>query len=393
MRLNTPRWILVTLLGGLLGLSLALPDWARLYRRGEQWTANSGRYGTPAALYRATVAEQRRLLRLRAEAARAFVRQSLVNVPRAADTATVAWAPGSVPATSALLRAVIDSNVRSIGDSVARLRARAHRDGAPVIHTTLIEIPVALAEGDGPLGRRNNSVVSAAWVVLPDSLGGSTCAVAFKQGAFVNAMTKGNPLGPCFWYAAFGAPGSTMREFMEAQAFQGTARMGSYRADSLNRRGVWVPDIINEPYMMGQLDTRVTYLALTCVARGGAACSRAAFDAYLSSRASWLHGTATVPWNDPLTWLQRVSVPMLATDLGAVRFQRLWASDRPFPEAFADAAGESFDDYVRHAFMRSFGGGYHPGPWPSGATFLLFLIVAGILLGLLVVSDRRPTVA
>jgi hypothetical protein len=91
--------------------------------------------------------------------------------------------------------------------------------------------------------------------------------------------------------------------------------------------------------------------------------------------------------------MNMLSVPSLATRLGPERFARLWRSERPFDEAFADAAGEPIDPYIRRAFVRSYGSRYHPGPWPLVAAVAVLLIVAGLCIALPFADARRPSVA
>lgn len=398
MRLTNLRWVLVTLLGGLLAAALALPDWGALLIREGTYDFNGGYFYRDAVqrtISSAGRAESVRNWRLRAEAARAFARGSLAEPPTARDTSLVTWmSVAALPAADPRLRAVIDT-VRLLDDSIAHLRSRAARGAGRPVRVALIAMPEAIANGDGPLGAHPRTGSVGAWYVLPDSLGGATCAVVVKQGQLLmHGTMAANPLGPCFWYAAFGDPGRTMTRFLEEQGFAGMARAGVLPRSEARSGGEFaLPQLFAELGMMGQLNWMGSLPSLVCIAHGGPACTRAAIDLYQRGGRGALGSSATISWSYELQWPRVLSVPNLVADLGPERFARLWRSDRPFADAFAEASGESLDRYIQRAFQRESNASYHAGPWPRlGAAVALF-VVAGLCLGLLFASDRRPSVA
>lgn len=398
MRLTKGRWVLVTLLGGLLAAALALPDWGALLDRQITFEVDGYYYyrdPVQRTMSRAIRTESVRNLRLRAEAARAFARRSLAERPAARDTSLVTWVTAAaLPATDPRLRAVTDT-VRWLEDSIARLRSRAARGAGAPVRVALVAMPDAMASGDGPLGAQSNQGSVGAWYVLPDSLGGATCAVVVKQGQLLmHGSVLANPLGPCFWYAAFGDPGRTMTRFLEEQGFAGMARAGVLtRGDASSGGEFALPQLFAELGMMGQLNWMGSLPSLVCNAHGGPSCTESAVGRYQRGGRDALRMSATIPWSYGLQFPRAMSVPNLVADLGPERFARLWRSDRPFADAFAEASGEPLDRYIQRAYQRESNASYHAGPWPLLGSLAALLIVAGLCLASLFASDRRPSVA
>ncbi|MBI3567845.1 MAG: hypothetical protein HY084_06540 [Gemmatimonadetes bacterium] len=398
MRLTVQRWLMVTLAGGALATVLALPDWSRMMDEGARPNARFDQSVGPRS--RERVAQDRRIAALRSEAAREFVQRALAASPMARDTGLVRWIPSaSLPGDTIAARRLF-ANAQSLADSALHLRARAGAAAGTPIRVALIGIPPSEDTGSGPLGQhRNLGNYMFGWIVLPDSLGGRTCAVAFRARAIVVARpARENPLGPCFWYAAFGAPGRAMRGMLESQSFAGLSRAGIQPSpdDSLREASrVALPSVVGEMLLMQSLDYYGWGgMNLVCVARGGPTCSASALDEYRWFGRDPSFRGSTFVWTDRFRWLNTVSVPALAAHLGPARFAQLWRSDQPFNEAFAAAAGESVDEYVRARLLRSMGGTrYHPGPWPRPFAFAVLAAIVALCLALPLREDRRPSVA
>lgn len=398
MRLTPQRWLLVTLLGGALGLALALPNWGDLT---DRYTFYDQRERPLRALRREVRAERIRFDQLRREAVRALVRQSLAAAPVLSTGEVLTWIPQSPLAADVAAhdsRAVhVLGGIRQLSDSITRIRSRLQASAAPPPGVVLIQVPAAVSSGRGPLGLQPNRFGGATsrWFVFPDSLKGAACAATFGHDAMLMAERQRNWLGPCFWFAAFGAPGRTMREFLQQQEYAGFGEAGRRRLVD-DPASVAMPAFLDELALMRDMswDYAAAHRALVCLARGGPICTESVMARYLWNGRRDPVFDATLPWSYNLAWdRSELSVPSMATDLGAERFAVLWRSDKPFSDAFADAAGRSFDDYVRQTYLRTYGSSYHAGPWPTVAAAAILVLIASLCLALLFADRRRPSVA
>jgi hypothetical protein len=63
----------------------------------------------------------------------------------------------------------------------------------------------------------------------------------------------------------------------------------------------------------------------------------------------------------------------MVRDLGPARFQRMWRSQKPLPQAYFDETGEPFAGWVRGRLVQ-FYGPYHTGPLPTPNSMLLTIV-------------------
>ena len=92
-------------------------------------------------------------------------------------------------------------------------------------------------------------------------------------------------------------------------------------------------------------------------------------------RGSFRDGGREFPW---ATGPAPSTLMSLITDLGPERFERVWRSARPLPEAVFDVTGTRFDAWVRQREVAA-DGAYRAGPWTSPSSLLLTaLVIAGL---------------
>jgi hypothetical protein len=225
-------------------------------------------------------------------------------------------------------------------------------------------------------------------VVLPESAD-DPCVVIMglspQNLKYPGVFATDRLLGSCGFYAAFGAPGRGVAQWMRATNlelathFQRPSSMGE-GIDSID-----VSSLANEP---------IRALA-SCAARRGDACVHA----LESPRTRW---EDLWPWRRPsralyerapgavpgvvafdrygnsidANWLRAGLLSDLAAELGSERFGAIWRDDRSPAEAYEAREGRAFDEWIRERVLARVAP-YRPGPWVAGVPLALALAVSG----------------
>jgi hypothetical protein len=280
-----------------------------------------------------------------------------------------------------------DRRIVDLADSVRRLRerTRAGSRGDVQVALRVLSATDVLETTKVPESYR-------AWVALPSALDGTGCAILFQRSWLQVSGFYNNAFGPCFWYGAFGTPGPGMQDWLDNTRHAGTSSLGLWSVMPSDRRRSPPRFALEFQMMMSLMGPE--RLALQCVAEGGEPCTKVSGLAIrLREREAVPTRAGVLPLASTYSYLAVGSLGPLLDEIGPERFARLWRSDKPYPEAFAEATGEPLDRYTRRMLTRELGFAYHAGPWLPGAATLIVLLTCALLLVATVFATRRPSVA
>jgi hypothetical protein len=255
--------------------------------------------------------------------------------------------------------------------------------GAPVVvfATADTEFKAPTSGGRVGLGR---------WLYLfPEMTDGRTCLVIAPTG-----RGSGGPgtfetsvvVGPCGYYAAFGAPGPAVAEWLRALDYYPALEPDWFKA----RRASWEPDVLEQlPYLSwGEALASISHAGLTLHASGCAAGKLPRCDAYVAALPWFLstrsqRGVAAFMaerffWSrgDAFSWY----LADLVREKGPDRFARFWRSGLPRDSAFAAAFGVPMNEWT-HRWLAGQRRSVFLGP-----TIRLTSTVLGFLLAVLLVA-------
>lgn len=237
------------------------------------------------------------------------------------------------------------------------------------------------------------------FTVASEAEGGGGGAVARLAWTGLDSTGTPDPLGPCAWYARYGSPGEGVSEWLE---------QGGYRyAEGLRVSWPWESS--------GQETAEMRFIGFRIIpglGTSGAACVSGSRDgcrrALLAAGGfeevgAWPQSSGA---DQPLSSSPRVYRMLRATwrmdfggaegtvlsdleaEFGTERFQTFWSSDREVMQAFEEAFGLPFEDWLL-GWARSRWGDSRVRPTvPLQAGFLTFL-TAGLLAGGALLMDRR----
>lgn len=210
-------------------------------------------------------------------------------------------------------------------------------------------------------------------------------------------------LGPCVYYAAFGAPGPHIAEWLRARGWR-FARSGTWSRAQNRDFGTLVASEDLFDIQTWFFRTRTTPHAQACATGDLGACRAAFFDTTAYRWLPWgggilSDGPASDWWpdanpSDARFGLGPAEVHLLADMerwLGEARFERFWTSSLPVEQAFAQAAGIGLDEWTREWAQGMYG--VRPrGAEVGGGSIVFGVLLALIAIGSAVVVARRRRV-
>lgn len=247
--------------------------------------------------------------------------------------------------------------------------------------------------------------------VLPEALDGSRCVAIANASRFVWIHSReGSPptaqrmrdileprpraslAGPCGYLAAFGAPGDSVRAWLDRFVWRQALEPQWLFQRGLRRLGERVPP---NALWRGQLARQQRHALAEnpdlygCAAGRHASCRAAhagglrRYDgnrpstgpepAVMEFEISYLVNSSLGPGTD-------VFLSDLVADRGVERVRRFWQSDLPLDSAFAQAFDVSIEDWTMQ-WVRSYLGVPPAGPTVRFVPGLLGLLAVGVLLG------------
>jgi hypothetical protein len=241
----------------------------------------------------------------------------------------------------------------------------------------------------------------------PDSTDRATCTVLVDAGSYwssfladTGASTRGPTslvpwlkagLGPCGFYARYGAPSRSVGRWLRARSWDLASVLSPPPAPSASERDAGVEGNADRPwywervYMFGP-ETIACLAAreagcLTAVLAGADAGDRDGLRAIRETR-HWWRVQRLVPGERYLS--------DVASDIGADRFQRFWTSPLPVDTALAAALKQPIGVWTAH-WQARFISPIRLGPSaPAGAgAMALLLAVGAVVVAVLAVSRRQ----
>jgi hypothetical protein len=388
MALTPDRWIAIALAGFLLAPAVLLRDrdtveWRptehdRLVERSRVAAMNLGRS-----------VDQLRILQLR---------DSL---------APVAMARGA-PAMA--IDAAFDQESRGLLASLVAEARDRQAEGAKIPATVFFILDTVSAVRGHLRGKRTRGALAVDYVLPTDS--SHRCLVIARahpvttrrlyEAELRSRISRERLLGPCAYFESFGAPGRSVRRWLDDRGWQFAQR--SVLSEPPIRWLDGTPDTsyrsrIDLEYVMG-------VSGRSCAGGRDEACMEALlspsprddrraalrleegivspgfFNPFVHGDNSWFAGS----W--PLGSREWTLLSDMARSLGPERFEQFWTSDLPIEQAFRTAAGFSAATWTREWIETT----YHPqatGPsLPAGATGFAALLLI-VSLGLTIIAARR----
>ena len=193
------------------------------------------------------------------------------------------------------------------------------------------------------------------------------------------------PLDGCAFTDAFGAPGPKIAEWLRVERYSYARRLSLEEPKPADKR-------FYAPYDLGDITS------MQCRGGDDAACVEAAQGTGARQDYWW-----NSYWNDlsvpaPDESVERYGeiggyeltfLEAMVRDLGPARFQRMWRSQKPLPEAYFDETGEPFAGWVRGRLVQ-FYGPYHTGPTPEPNSMLLTMVAVLAMAAISIRWAPRP---
>lgn len=198
-------------------------------------------------------------------------------------------------------------------------------------------------------------------------------------------------LGPCAFYARYGAPGPGVNAWLRSGGAEFADAPVDYVADEVRVRRT------RKIFGMRSMHYGRSLLAESCLSGRDSACSQAVMQDQKRGWWSKVEALQEAPttflrYHYPLEVFGKADNTMVANlekEFGADKFEKFWRSDKPVDQAFNAAFGVSLDAWVR-TWGRARYGTEPSGPRMDFATLLLSLLSVGILMGIaLLIVQRR----
>jgi hypothetical protein len=245
--------------------------------------------------------------------------------------------------------------------------------------------------------------------LLPDSTDRTTCLAQLPAGSWIRAVAADESadgpshrrawlesgFGPCAFYAAFGAPGSSIGRWLSARQYDLTLSP-AWRSLAIPERsaasGSPAPTNLQRESWFRAAPYRLPPRALGCLARREASCSaqvlagRGNTDSiqHLVSIGMWR-------WDPPALLGAEHYLADVVSTIGRDRFQHFWNSELPVDTALAEALRMPVGEWTRR-----WEGGLAPeirlGPAPPLSAVLLGLVLATLAVGWVTRTVRRREV-
>jgi hypothetical protein len=328
MKKTVWRW--VALVTGICGV---VAMWALPFppsREGEIRTSGDARLRTEERRVRAVLAEL-------SDAVAGYRRaQAIARWQRAGTNGALVTIDPSVPADQ---HRMIDSIVSLAWKHIGVVQSRYA--GLYVFYDTLT-IPGMVPRRAEP--GRGAEVTYA----LPETTDGTRCITIVRLRRLPFSASPSGVLGPCAFYATFGAPGPAVRRWLVRTRFLAA------------RRARWA-DVGALPTTMAESWYDLDAAAASCLTRGGRSCLETINvevpSSYSSARVNLFTDDSLATSSGPYAMVSsdppdvRVLSDMVQ-EFGPERFRAFWTSTQPPEQAFARAMGRSLIDWTRGRLER-----------------------------------------
>jgi hypothetical protein len=224
--------------------------------------------------------------------------------------------------------------------------------------------------------------------LLPDSTDRWTCIV-LQTSTSVTRWPGELNLGPCAFYAAFGAPGREIGRWLRGRRFD-LALIPQWAPGVLSGRYDFLVPQRRQPWFWGQVYS-YSPDGVACLAGRPQRCQ----DAVLGSVEA--PGSAT-PVVTTAKWWQRQALVAghrylahVARSVGSERFLRFWNSELPVDTALAEALRKPVGEWTRR-WQAELVPPIQLGPAPGAGSALLGLLLAAVAVGIVLRTVVRREV-
>jgi hypothetical protein len=286
--------------------------------------------------------------------------------------------------------------------------------GIPVVIAAVLDSSTVV---DGA-PRRRQSWTPSITAFLPDSSHGTACISILRVSTPPDAksprtfrrnlmapQTIGGLVGPCLYYAAFGAPGARVARWLGDGSWR-AAQVTDWRSPpppAAPRFAGNTPSLQNRS-SFAAYDARygTSIPGLACLAGEEGRCAQAVLPSRRGDTDSaWRQRiVSSTGANDAVFNLPRARNTIGPADgwllsemvrtLGKDRFASFWRSSEPVPDAFHAAANQSLDTWVHDWAVRMYGPlPAGPGLDASDVVYGVLLLFAGALVATAVSRGRR----
>lgn len=394
MARDLSRWVVLTLLAGvgMLVLRSGMSD------RGSSWLFPPRQLLTPARERALALAEDWRAaaLRLRLHRYRSTVGAALAQRARAEEP-SVTFLLEADSVTRASYTHVLDFG---LADAWKGMGLGVTKVSVGLVMITSEQLRTE-ARGD-PVSLRNLSSF-----LLPDSLDRRVCvrmvevqatylASVLKQGLLA-PMLQGS-LGPCAFYARFGAPGPRVRRWLDARGHD-VALLPSWNRtpgggqpfEIQPEQQAWIAHLLREgPWISVYA---LPFETIRCALGRVEACLARIRRGDSDSPNPIVPGRAAERWDlrqQQLIGADQLLARVLAT-AGPERFADFWTTTLPVDSALTLALGEPVGEWTAR-WQRNQVPFLRVGPAPRLASVLMGLLVSGVAVGTAMAIGRRREV-
>lgn len=240
--------------------------------------------------------------------------------------------------------------------------------------------------------------------LLPDSTDRTTCLVQlpviFWSRGLANfgkdpstlirfRLWLESGLGPCAFYAAFGAPGRAIGHWLSARSFDLALSPTWSSAESA---GSPTREEVQQEYWFREEAYRLSPGALGCLAHREVSCREQVLDGSRSTDSiRHLVGVGVWRWDPPALVGADHYLADVAATIGPTRFQRFWNSELPVDTALAEALREPVGEWTRR-WEEAIAPRIRLGPAAPLSAVLLSLVLATMAVGWVARTARRREV-
>ncbi|HUF49860.1 MAG TPA: hypothetical protein VMN60_03445 [Longimicrobiales bacterium] len=225
-------------------------------------------------------------------------------------------------------------------------------------------------------------------VVMPQYMFGAVMAAPLTA----RSLPESNVLGPCRWWATYGAPGPQLAQWL---------RQAGYRL-AMNRPPVVrdaVAPVRDRAFARRRPNRDMSALAESCIIGNADHCLQTVVtphtDSELSRWTPFAYGGSPAIAYGRVYWgsvhfsgRENAILAELERDYGAERFARFWRSDTDVQTAFATVYGTAFATWLQQWARARFSGVERPRVL-NGMTLLLSLLTLGALAAAGIIEAQR----
>lgn len=224
--------------------------------------------------------------------------------------------------------------------------------------------------------------------LLPDSTDRKTCIV-LQTSTSVNRWRGEFNLGPCAFYAAFGAPGREIGHWLGARNFDLALTPQWAPGAPSGRYDFFVPQR-RQPWFWGQVYS-YSPDGVACLAGRPERCQEAVLGSVAAPQSATPVVTTERWWQRQALVAGHRYLAIVARSVGRERFLRFWNSELPVDTSLAEALRTPVGEWTRR-WQADLVPPIPLGPAPAAGAVLLGLLLAAVAVGIVLRTVTRREV-